>query len=284
MQWLETLKNISVKYALTEEQNQTLGTETTLALLGIINLDEYEHALETELQLDSVLAGKVVIDVNDQILADIRPDLRSAYAANKEEMDEAPASEQVSRTQYQDTLYEISRTHKLTIEQMGLLEKAVMGIMTGAMHAEDFPEKVEKSLGLTKEENASLVSDLNEKIFKIIRQGMMAAPEKSPVPAQPEAPAEHRDSDILKKAGIEIIPAELTSGKKESVTQTPPTPAPEVVQAMQVTPVQKLSEPVKTPVTKTEYEMKASASAANQPPDAQAPYQKGTDPYRMPIE
>ena len=51
MLWLETLKKVSAKYSLTEEQIQVLGTETTFALLGMLHLGEYAQILTNELSL-----------------------------------------------------------------------------------------------------------------------------------------------------------------------------------------------------------------------------------------
>ena len=48
MRWLETLKQISSKYNLTEDQIRIIGTETTIVLLGMNDLTEYERILERE--------------------------------------------------------------------------------------------------------------------------------------------------------------------------------------------------------------------------------------------
>src|SRR3989344_953416 len=75
MQWLETLKTISQKYGLNEKQIETLGTETTLVLLGIIHLVEYEEALTNELGLPRNSTDKMVQEIQESIIKEIRPEL-----------------------------------------------------------------------------------------------------------------------------------------------------------------------------------------------------------------
>src|SRR3989344_8884181 len=75
MAWLETLKAISQKYGLTEKQIETLGTETTLVLLGIIHLVEYEEALTNELGLPRNSTDKMVQEIQESIIKEIRPEL-----------------------------------------------------------------------------------------------------------------------------------------------------------------------------------------------------------------
>ena len=71
MEWLETLKQISVKYGLGNEEIHILGTETTLVLLGIIHLAEYEEKISSELGLSRNSANKMFEEINTSILKNI---------------------------------------------------------------------------------------------------------------------------------------------------------------------------------------------------------------------
>lgn len=299
MQWLEMLKAISSKYALTEEQNKELGTETTLVLLGVTNPNDYEKTLETQLGLDKLLSEKISAEINQNILAGIKTELLTTYESNVKELEGEPEDqgEQTNRTplmtsgsirtdnnsaDYLTALYEIGKNHKLNIEQMGILERVVKGITEGTARPEDFQGMLTKNLNLSAEDGASLAGEINEKVFKAIRQKMMQSMD---VPVKPagggQAPAnlpvaegiappiqKTSDSSILKSAGIEIMPQELPG--------TVSSPA---------APASKLSDPFKIPAKKTEYNLNQAQKPAGAPP--QKPVLgggSGTDPYRMPIE
>ncbi|MFA6177762.1 MAG: hypothetical protein WC694_02615 [Candidatus Paceibacterota bacterium] len=82
MKWLETLKQISLKYNLNNTQQETLGTETTLLLLGIIHLDEYQKNLWTELNLSEEFMDNIFKEINDSIINTIRPKLFEVFEKN----------------------------------------------------------------------------------------------------------------------------------------------------------------------------------------------------------
>jgi hypothetical protein len=82
MTWIESLKEMSILYDLNSEQESTLGTETTLVLLGIIPLEEYESNLTKELKINKELEEKLMKDIKDKIIEQIRPQLINAYDEN----------------------------------------------------------------------------------------------------------------------------------------------------------------------------------------------------------
>ena len=84
MKWLETLKVISIKYALNDKQIETLGTETTLVLLGIIHPEDYEETLVNELDLSIESVEKIFIEINESVLKPIRRELTRIFIENTE--------------------------------------------------------------------------------------------------------------------------------------------------------------------------------------------------------
>ena len=89
MEWMEVLKGISAKYNLKEEEISSLGTETTLLLLGIIHPDEYINFLEKEITVSEDIKVKIGNEINEKVLTMIRGDLESAHLANTLELGEA---------------------------------------------------------------------------------------------------------------------------------------------------------------------------------------------------
>ncbi len=187
MSWLETLKTISSKYNLTEDQIQTLGTETTLVLLGIIHPDEYEKKLRAEIVLSKDSIDKMLLEINSSVLAAIRPSLTETFSKNT--IPQTPEEQEIgqeldarleklpenikdiiSQSNYQTALYGIAKDYKLNVIQMGILETKVIDLVLGNLHPDEFADSLETGLGLPKEKISMLVKDINEKIFLKIRE------------------------------------------------------------------------------------------------------------------
>lgn len=82
MEWLKTLQSISEKYSLNKEQIETLGTETTLVLLGIIQTEEYEENIRKEINLPLEKMEDMILEINSIILSPIREGLSNAFEKN----------------------------------------------------------------------------------------------------------------------------------------------------------------------------------------------------------
>ncbi|MBI3305739.1 hypothetical protein HYZ82_01235, partial [Candidatus Nomurabacteria bacterium] len=209
MNWLETLTNISQKYGLDEKQKETLGTETTLALLGIVHLVEYEETLTNKLGLSTNSAEKMFEEIEESIIKNIRPQLAQAFEANtNEETEKNPEN-------YQAMLYAISKEYKLTVSQMDALEKAVTSFMEGKIEPDNFRRELEKNTALPPETINKLANDINEKIFKKIREDLKKiteSPLARTVLASPkENENENGDKEVLDRAGIEVVPPPATA-------------------------------------------------------------------------
>ncbi len=235
MKWLADLRAISQKYALNEEQIQTLGTETTLVLLGVIRLDEYEEILAHELGLGKDKADQLTAEIDEKILRNIRGDLNNSYSNNladlfekeikKEEASEGNANtikieskmnpkfaslpanvlEAVKNSNYQDELYKISEDNDLSIEQMGLLEEAIAESFLGQIQPNDFGKTIKSRLNLADEKVNLLVNQINEKILKEIRKKIMG---DSGATTKIESPLEINkvEKDVMQNAGFTLSP------------------------------------------------------------------------------
>ncbi len=295
MKWLETLKTISQKYGLNEAQIQTLGTETTLVLLGIIHLVEYEEALTNELKLSRDTTEKILMEIEESIIRAVRPQLVRAFEENREsETDETPEIEQkldvsfeklpeevediVKGSNYQALLYNIAKGYNLTIAQMGILETAVTNLINGTLRPEEFEDSLEKSLKLSPETIGKMVNDINEKIFKKIREGLIKITEQKQSEDRPTIPEtmeastaskQEESTQVLNSAGIEIIPeklelepAEKPTENREDMLQKVEKPEPARLNEAnrsggEVHPIlaQKLSGSLKIPMTTTEHSL-----------------------------
>lgn len=95
MSWMETLKNIGVKFNLNEDQMEVLGTETTLLLLCIISLDEYTKVVETNLKLTPEITTKILNEINKDIIEIVRVELEETFKANNLQLAENSLNEEV---------------------------------------------------------------------------------------------------------------------------------------------------------------------------------------------
>jgi hypothetical protein len=247
MEWLQTLQIISTKYNLNVEQTQTLGTETTLVLLGIISSGEYEETLKKEIVLSVEYPERLITEIKDSILNTIQPELTEAFETNikpqtpegqkieqelDERFDKLPESIKniISESNYQTTLYDIAKSHGLNVIQMGTLEIIFIDLVTGVIHADKFEEALKNKLQLPNEKVHTLAENINEKILKEIRIKMVGLPDTEE--------ENKENTKILSSAGIEIL-----DEKEKETLPIPDLPAVPSAQLMQAGKLELSSSP-----------------------------------------
>jgi hypothetical protein len=298
MKWLETVRQIAIKYELNEGQISTLGTETTLVLLGIIHEAEYEAVLKNELRLAPETFSKIFSDISEKVLLEVRSQITEAYVQNitertpeqiqveeklSENFKKFPKSVQdaIDKADYQQTLYDISQEEDLSISQLGLLEEITTKVILGDLSGQQFAASVRNGLGITEEKASFITQKINEAVLKKIRSFMMAPAAKS------------SDTEVLGQAGIKIVTKGVDNVFRSNIITPQKTIAPTIAQ--------KLSQPVQMPKVKTEYSLN-NVSKSNSLADLEktkelsAPsmadvkpvqqnsvnkYTKGGDPYRL---
>ncbi|MCM2338935.1 MAG: hypothetical protein NDI62_00555 [Burkholderiales bacterium] len=273
MQWLEKLKEISTKYDLSEEQIQTIGTETTLVLLGIIHAEEYVDIIKKEINIGEKNLDKLLSEINDAIFKDIGPQLEETFYKNNGIKTEIPnklderfdnlskeTKDAIKASDYQTKIYEIGQKNGLTIYQIGLLGEATLNVMLGIT----LPNKFEESLiniGLPKEKTLELANDINEQILRKIREELVKNINKS-------------NSNFEKNKSLESR-EELLS-KIENPEPVKPILNPNIHPILS----QKLTGPFQIPKAETDHTLsnlsKNTEEEKNKLPKV--------DPYRMPIE
>ena len=310
MKWLETLKTISQKYGLNDKQQETLGTETTLVLLGIIHLVEYEEILTKELGLSEDSMTKMLAEIEESILKTVRPQLVMAFEANKksetaetsnikskpnELLEKLPKEIQniIKESNYQAMLYAIAKENNLNVEQMGSLEKTVTDLMVGTIHPEEFEDALESNLKLPLEKIRKLVNDVNEKIFLKIRESLkLVNKPKSGEPLIEEGVEnQNKEATILTKAGIKMVEPALPTRTMDIRTEKPqesreemlkkiekPELAAEFKPTEKINPIlsQKLLSSIKIPAVKTDHSLPNLQSSLQSDPSLK----NKADPYR----
>jgi hypothetical protein len=296
MEWLEKLKALSQLHALSAEQMETLGTETTLVLLGITHPDEYEKTLGEELHLPKLTLDKIIVEINNSVINPVRSDLYDAFDANDtantpeevevgtkldERFGQLPKSVQdvVTASNYYGNLYAIAQESGLSIPQMGALEECVTDIITGKAEAGTLKDLIRARVGIDEGKAVKLAVEINEKISRDLRNKLMteAMPKKEVV----------TEEKVLESAGIKLVDSRevpIKMPEKNVVVEklseqpmqkadltTPELPAPTNGPML----AQKFSQTFKAPTTKTQY------SGEEKPKVTPQSYPKGEDPYRI---
>lgn len=187
MKWMDDLKNISTKYSLSEEQITTLGTETTILLLGVVHVDEYKKTLEKDIGLPKDIFETIYNEIDSSILKNIYTELDEAFTLNVDslleekyggdkKLDERFASlpkevqTAINESNYQISLYSIAEKYKLNVEQMGVLEEITTKVMLGIIHPDKYEDELASKIVTPRNNISSIVNDVNENILKTIRE------------------------------------------------------------------------------------------------------------------
>ena len=91
----DTIDLIGKKYGLFFDQVGILGTETTLVMLGITVPTNFINILVNKLSIDKEKAGKIILDLNENIFSKIKEQLRGLHNTKS---DITPKKEQTQPT------------------------------------------------------------------------------------------------------------------------------------------------------------------------------------------
>ena len=187
-----------------------------------------------------------------------------------------------------------------TIEQLGDLELETELVLCGLTNPENYLKELQGQMKITKEQAQKLVNEMNEKVFKKIKNKMIEDTKRKPAP-QKQAPKQETNNQELKKAGVEIVPDATSAANNNhiepqeeilKILERPELEAParnvsSIADAGGPHPIvaQKLSGPMKIPSVKTEHTLEnlTKPSETTQVPEPQkqpTPPKYDIDPYR----
>lgn len=292
MKWLEILKEISLKFNLTDEQIETLGTETMLVLLGIIHLDEYKNILKEEMKLERT--EQIFSEINDKILKNINKELEDTFYKNnytENEIDERfnllseKTKDAIKKSNYQNKVYEIGKRFGLTIYEIGLLGEATINVILGKTPPEKFGESLE-FLKTDKEKINKIVNDINEEILKKIREELIKGTIENREDLTKIESREEMLKNIENPKSITNYELRTTNYKKETKPETEEeaikidlTKQKELPEGPHPILMQKLSNAFKMESKETEHSLENITKSGDT-----TTYAKGADPYReMPV-
>ncbi|MEY2671899.1 MAG: hypothetical protein RL687_316 [Candidatus Parcubacteria bacterium] len=186
MAWMDRAEEVGKKYNLNADQIQSLIMETSLALLGVIHIDQYEESIIQELSIYKEAAAPIVSDMDKEVFASIRPALEKMFAEKIESttnskyggsknIDERfkglpdQVQQAITNSNYKKNLYNIASKYKLNIADMSTLDEVTTKVMLGITSGEDYKNELSKSIGANTGDLDLIVSEVNEQVFKNIR-------------------------------------------------------------------------------------------------------------------
>ena len=237
MEWMNTINDLRIKHSLSEEQLGLLATETTLLLLGIIHIDEYESILNEKLGQTKEITDLIIKELREKIINSIQSDLNKTHTENIELGKQSnplnihpiltslpvELQEAIKKSEYQKNLYTISTRHKLPVDKMAILEETTVRFMAGEMKPEEYEQKLLENIGGDKNYIKKIIEEVNNEVLLAIRNFMKGDTQNQSedIPKPPYRPKElepeiklppkqsitlpKTQSGILATAGIEMM-------------------------------------------------------------------------------
>lgn len=161
-----------------------------------------------------------------------------------EQMRKIPSEvrEAINSSDWERTIFNIGREHKMHIDDIDTLSVETILTMIGLEHPKDYPENIQKRIGLNDEELMNIVEQVNERLFSKIREALRIHYEKvatGEIMADDEKDELHHagvdlDDDYApmteKKEILTMIDKKVPEPKLESAVSTNIPPKPPVVE------------------------------------------------------
>ncbi len=138
-------------------------------------------------------------------------------------------TEAILETNIDEIELNITNKYKIHLDTATILSNYIIFTLIGLMKAEDFGPNVMKDLGLPEEDSQKIIKDINNLIFKVVRENMKNIQKKdtllqeakalstteTKVPLPPYAQDSIKeDLGVLKDSGVDIIEEKLNTSTK----------------------------------------------------------------------
>ncbi len=110
----------------------------------------------------------------------------------------------LAQMNWSSEILSIGKKHGLHVDQMGALQTETAMVLVGLVHPDEYSKNLHQELSLPQDKINAIVADVNEKIFKNIRQALIDFITTQDSTADVGQTEEEIEESILKKTGIEI--------------------------------------------------------------------------------
>ena len=209
--WKLIIAGMNKKYS--PIQLDILEMETELLLCGLENTKNYTKELEDGMKISRAEVGTLINELDKLIFKKIGQELENRLNGGKEKIvyKNKPfvvdprfvslpkeVQEAISYSGWKERMYEISKKFKLNIEQTGLLEEITTKVILNTIHADQYESEIRSKIDLGDDKIKEMVTDLNENIFKNIKEIMKnASPSESGEKKIPAPPYATKKDDVV---------------------------------------------------------------------------------------
>ena len=127
-----------------------------------------------------------------------------------------------------ETIQSISKKYNLLIDKMGILSEETGLVMLGLTHPKDFIPKLVLRLGVDQTTAKSIAQDVNEQIFKKVRESLMKIHGlgEAPTPLKADVGAKTEKPEVKVEVKVEPKPLEIRPVPPAPPAALPVEPAP----------------------------------------------------------
>lgn len=176
--WENLSESIGKKY-LIDEEIESFQIEILLVLLGLEKPESLEKNIMEFIITSEKEAREIADEVFEKIFSPIANKLEGDSSLTKTtpkpispKFNSLPEKLQqaIAQSDYQNKIYSLGRKYSLSIDEMGILEEIVTRIMLGTLPSENLENEIKYKIEIPEEKNKELIGELNESIFKNIRE------------------------------------------------------------------------------------------------------------------
>ncbi len=184
LNWKAVILALREKMGYSQDQIETLETETELLLCGLINPANYPIELQNRMGVDernvemliSVINSDILEKIKDQLIKNLnkkQPEMNIPQKTKGDEiLSDMPEEfkQAITQSNWKEKLYNIGQKYKLTIEQLGYLEQITTKVIFGEIHTNQYEGELKSKIPISNHLITDLVQDINEDILKSIRE------------------------------------------------------------------------------------------------------------------
>lgn len=180
--------------------------------------------------------------------ADVKTEMAKRYALLPEEIQKA-----IMSTDYQQKLFDLAKTHKLTYEELGTLELETTMVLLGMTRPEEYRDEVQLELKKNDLEIEALVKDVSDQVFNPIRGALdrVYSAKKEPEDYLTKAPSTGSDAPAMKMTPPVAPRVPVTPAPAPTSTAAPVFAAPMQTPSFTAAPTAPTISTTPSPITAT---------------------------------
>lgn len=180
--WRQIIAGMNTKF--NSEQLEDLEIETELLFCGLITTEKYTEEIENELKISKEEVAWLINELDRLIFKKIQTKLenilKGATLPTNKPLTFDPrfvnisqkTQEAIAISNWQNNLHEIAKKYTLSIDKLDPLEKLTVQLITGGIDAHKYQYEIGQQLILSREDSNNLVTDVDNKILKIIKENL----------------------------------------------------------------------------------------------------------------